>query len=82
MRNFISVNPGLYIVVTIAQHACDLVLKRVLKLSTYQLQIFILKYEYPRSLQLCEDPGIRGKLKKPISKHVLEILATYMETRL
>ena len=45
MRNFISVKPDLYIVVTIAQRACDRVLKRVLKLSTYRLLIFLVKCE-------------------------------------
>ena len=74
MRNFISVKPGLHIVVTIAQHACDHVLKRVLNLSTYQLQIFLVKYEYLRSLQLCEDQGILGKIKRPASKHVHAII--------
>ena len=38
------VKHGLHIVVTIAKHACDHVLKSVLKLSTYRLQIFLLKY--------------------------------------
>ena len=41
MRNFISIKPDLHIVVTIAQHASDRVLKRVLKLSTYRLQMFL-----------------------------------------
>ena len=36
----------LHIVVTTAQYTCDRVLKRVLKLSTYRLQIFLLKYNY------------------------------------
>ena len=67
---------NLHIVVTIAQHAWDRVLKRVLKLSKYRLQIFLVKYEKLRSLQQCEGQGIRGKLKK----HA--ILATEMETRL
>ena len=40
MRNFILVKPDLHIVVTIAQHACDCVLNRVLRLSTYRLRIF------------------------------------------
>ena len=71
MRDFISVKSDLRIVVTIAQHACDRVLKRVLKLSTYRLQIFLVTYEYLRSLQLCENQGKCGKLKGPISKHVL-----------
>ena len=45
MRNGISVKPSLHVVITIAQHACDRVLKRVLKLSTYRLQIFLVKDE-------------------------------------
>ena len=72
MRNFISVKPNLHIVVTIAQHACDRVRQRVLKLSTYQLQMFLVKYEYLRSSQLCEDNGILGKLKRPVSIHLYE----------
>ena len=60
MQNSILVKPGLHIVVvTIAQHACDRVLNRILKLSTYRLQIFLVKYEYLRSLQPYEDQGIR-----------------------
>ena len=31
MRSFISVKPDLHIVIKIAQHACDRVLKRVIK---------------------------------------------------
>ena len=82
MRNFILVKPGLHTVVTIEQHACDRVLKRILKLSTHRLQIFLVKYDNLRSLHLCEDQGRRGKLKKPVRKHVHAILTTYMETRL
>ena len=68
MCNFILVEPGLHIVVTIARHAYDRLLKRVSKLSTYRLQIFLVKYEYLRSLQLCEDQGIHGKLKNTCSQ--------------
>ena len=57
-------------VVTIAKHACDHVLKRILKQSTYRLQIFLIKYEYLRSLQLCEDQGIRRKLKRNVSANM------------
>ena len=77
-----GLKPGLHIVVTVAEHACDHVLKRVLKPSTHRLQIFFVKYEYLRSLQLCEDQRIGGKFKKRVCKHVLAILTTYMETRL
>ena len=47
------------------------------------MQIFLVKYEYLRSLQLREDQGIHGKLlKKRVRKHVIAILTTYMGTRL
>ena len=64
--------PGFHLdkVVTIAEHACDYVPKRALKLSAYRLQIFLVKYEYLRSLQLCEDQGIRGKLKKNVFANI------------
>ena len=55
---------------TIAKHACDHVLKKVLKQSAYRLQIFFAKYEYLRSLQLCEDQGIRRKLKRNVSANM------------
>ena len=63
-----KLKPGLHLnkVVTIAEQACDHVLKRVLKLSTYRLQIFLVKYECLRSLQLCEDKGIRKKLERNV----------------
>ena len=67
---------------TIPEHACDHVLKRVLKLLINRLKIFLVKYEYLGSLQLCVDQGIPGKLKKRVRNHVLAILTTYMETRL
>ena len=77
-----TIKPGLHIVLTIAEHASDNAPKKILRLSTYRLKIFLVKYEYLKSLQLCEDRGIPGKLKKPVRKHVLAILTTYMETRL
>ena len=46
MHNLILVKPGLLVSVTIAQHDCHRVLNRVLNLSTYRLQIFLVKYEY------------------------------------
>ena len=86
-----SLKPGLHIVVTIAEHACDDVLKRVFKLLIYRLQIFLVKYEHCNHLQLCEDQAIREKLKKRVCNHVLAILrrpdhvlailTTYMEPR-
>ena len=77
-----QVKPGLHTVKTIAEHACDLILKRVLKLSTYRLLIFLVKYESLRSLQLNEDQGTLGKLEKHVCKHMLAILTTNMDTRL
>ena len=55
---------------TIAKHACDHVIKRVLKQSAYRLQIFLVEYEYLRSLQLCEDQGIRRMLKRNVSANM------------
>ena len=52
------IKPALHIVVKIEEHACDHVLKRVLKLLTYRLQIFLVKKDNLRSLQLCEDQSI------------------------
>ena len=46
-----------------ARHASDDAPKRILKLSTHRLEIFLLNYEYLLSLQLCEDQGILEKLK-------------------
>ena len=59
----VSLKPGLHIVVTIAELASDDAPKRILKLSTHRLQIFLVKYKCLSSLQLCEDQGIREKLK-------------------
>ena len=74
---------GLHNVVTIAEYAFDeYAPKRILRLSIHRLQIFLVKYEYLRSLQLCKDQGIRENLEKRVYNHVLAILTTYMETRL
>ena len=62
MCNFILVKSGLHTVLTIAQNDYNRVLKRVLQLSTYRLQIFLVKYEYPRPLELCKEQGMRRKL--------------------
>ena len=55
---------GLHMVVTIAEHTCDHVLKSVKKLTTYRLKLFLVTYKHLRPLQLCEEQGIRGKHKK------------------
>ena len=60
----VRLKPGLHIDVTIAEHACSHALKRILKLSTYRLQIFLVTCDCLRSVQLCEGQGIRVKLKK------------------
>ena len=62
MQSNVDVKPGLHMVEISTEHVCDHVLKRISKLSTYRLQIFLVKYEYLRLLQLCEDQGIRGQL--------------------
>ena len=66
----------------IAEHASDIAPKSILRPSVHWLQIFLVKYEYLRYLLLCDDQGIREKLKKPVCKHVFVILTTYRETRL
>ena len=80
--SFSQQKPGLHTVVTITEHASDDAPKRILKLPTYRLHIFLVKYEYLRSLQFCKDQDIPGKLRRRVRKHVLSILTTYMETRL
>ena len=67
--------PGLH--VTIAEQACYHVLKGVLKLLIYRWQTSLVKY-----IQLFEDQGIPGKLKKRVRNLVLTILTTYTEARL
>ena len=44
--NRTTVKPGLHIVVTIAEHACDDASKMILKFSMYRLQIFLEKNQY------------------------------------
>ena len=78
----LKIKPGLLIVVTIAEHTSDDAPKRILRLSTHRMQIFLVKYEYQRSSLLCEDQVPRGKPKKGVCSHVLAILMSYMETRL
>ena len=58
-----ALKPGLHMVLTIAEHASDVATKRILRLSIHRLQTFLAKYEYMQSSQLCEDQGIREKLK-------------------
>ena len=74
--------PGLHIVVRIAEHACDDASKRILKPSTYRLQIFLVRDQYLQSLLPHGDQAIAGQLEKHVLKPMLAILTTYMETRL
>ena len=64
-----------YWVATIAWYVCNDVPKRILKLSTHWLQVFLLKDQYLWSLQRYGDQTISGKLKKHVHKQMLEILA-------
>ena len=68
-------------VVRIAEHVCDDALKSILKLSTYQLQMFLAKDEYLWSLLPYGDQAIAGQLIKHVLKPMLAILTTYKETR-
>ena len=77
-----TLKPGLHIVVRVAERACDNASKRVLKPSTYRLQIFLVKDQYLRSLLPHGDQAIAGQLEKHVLKPMPLILTTYMETRL
>ena len=56
--NKLPLKPGLHIVVTVTEHACDDAPKRILKLSVYPLQIFLVKHQYLLSLQRYEDQAM------------------------
>ena len=45
-KNEIGVKPRLHIVRTVAEHACNDVSNRILKLSVCELQIFLVKHQY------------------------------------
>ena len=77
-----SLKPGLHIVVRVAEHACDDPSNRILKPSTYRLQIFLVRDQYLRSFLPHGDQTIAGQLDKRVLKPMLAILTTYMETRL
>ena len=74
--------PGLHIIERIAERACDNASKRILKLSTYRLKIFLVKYQNLSPLQRFTDQTISVQLKIHVRDYVLAILMTYMETRL
>ena len=78
----IAFMPGLHIVVRAAKYACDDASIRILKPSTYRLQIFLVRDQYLRSLLPHRDQAIAGQLEKHVLKSMLVILTTYMETRL
>ena len=59
-RLSLQLKPGLHIVATVAEHACDDASKRIVKLSMYPLQIFLVKHQYLLSLQRFEDQAISG----------------------
>ena len=74
--------PGFHIVVRVVERACDDASKRILKPSTYRLQIFLVRDQYLRSLLPHGDQDIAGQFEKHVLKPMLAILTTYMETRL
>ena len=77
----IRVKPGLHIVITIPQHACSHVPCSEESFNAVSIPIAYISCEYLRSLQLCEDHEICGKIKRRVCKDVLVIIATHMETR-
>ena len=58
-----SIKPDLHIVVRVAEHSCDDASKRILKPSTYRLQIFLVRDQCLRSLLPHGDQAIAGRLK-------------------
>ena len=78
----ITLKPGLHIVVRVAEHACDDASKRILKLSTYLLQTFLVRDQYLQSLLPYRDQAIAAQLKKHVLKPMFAILMTHIETRL
>ena len=76
-----QLKPGLHIVVRVAEHACEDSSKRILKPSTYRLEIFLVRDQYLRPLLLHGDQTIAEQLKKHALKPMRAILKTYIETR-
>ena len=66
-----SIKPGLPITVRVAEHACDDASKRILKPSTYRLQIFLVRDQYLRSLLPHGDKTIAVQLEKHVLKPML-----------
>ena len=81
-NHLVHFKPGLHMVVRVAEHACDDASKRILKFSTYRLQLFLVRDQYLQSLLPQGDQSIAGQLEKHVLKPMLAILTTYMETRL
>ena len=77
-----GIKPGLHIVVRVAEHACDDASKRILKPSTYRLQIFLVRNQYLRLLLQRGNKTIAGQLEKHVLKPILAILTTSKDTRL
>ena len=77
-----TLKPCLHIALRVAEHACDDASKRILKLSTYRLQIFLVRDQYLRSLLPHGYQAIAGQLEKHVLKPMLAILTTYVETKL
>ena len=69
-----NLKPGLHIVVRVAEHACDDASKRILKPSTYRLQIFLVTDQYLRSLLPHGDQAIAEQLEKHVLKPMLRSL--------
>ena len=84
MRNIgvLGLKSGLHMVVRVAEYACDDVSKRILKPSSYLVQIFLVRDQYLRSLLPHGGQAIAGQLEKHVLKPMLAILTTHMETRL
>ena len=74
---FVSVllplKPDLHMVVRVAEHASEDASKRILKPSTYRLQISLVRDQYLRSLLPHGDQTIAGLLEKHVPKPMLNM---------
>ena len=70
------IKPGLHMVGRIAEHPCDDASKRILKLPTYRLKIFLVKYQNLWPLQRFRDQTIPVQLNIHVRDYVLAILTT------
>ena len=75
-------NPGLHIVVRIAEDACDDASEEDFKAVRISIEKVSSEISKLRSFQRQGEQAVSAHLKIHVPNHVLAILSTYMETRL